>query len=567
MVESLISFRNFSFQYESQAEETLKDINLDIYPGEKVLIAGASGSGKSTLGRCINGLIPHAYPGVVKGNCFVNGKSVVDSSLFELSFDVGTVLQDSDSQFVGLTVAEDIAFSLENDCIAQEEMKRAVANWSQKLKLTELLQHSPQEISGGQKQRVAMAGVLIDESQILLFDEPLASLDPAAEVASMQLIENLAKKQGLTVVIIEHRIEEVLFADIDRLVILQDGKIVANGKPANILKTSKLKTLGLREPLYISAVKKSGISIETCKKIEHPETIEGAGLADKLIEWTAKTNLLQKKGSDTELLRLSNLNFAYENGKRIISNLSLTINQGEIISLVGRNGTGKSTLSNIITGFLEPQSGSMYLREKNLTDLSVKQRASYIGYILQDPNQMISKTTVYDEVASGLELRKVTKEKIEKRVKKILQICGLYEMRNWPITALSFGQKKRVTIAAILVLEPEIIILDEPTAGQDLKHYTEIMTFLEELQKKRQLTIILITHDMHLMLEYTNRTIVLDGGKIIKDDVPARVLTDENILQRASLAKTSLYTLAERFNVPSATDFVAKFIQAERQER
>lgn len=567
MVEPLISFRDFSFKYDSQAEDTLKDINLDIYPGEKVLIAGASGSGKSTLGRVINCLIPHAFPGVIKGSCIVNGKDVATSSLFDLSFDVGTVLQDPDSQFVGLTVAEDMAFSLENDKIPQSQMKEAVAKWANTLSLNDLLKSSPQEISGGQKQRVAMAGVLIDDSKILLFDEPLASLDPAAGLKSMELIDDLASKQNLTVIIIEHRIEEVLHADIDRLIVLRDGKIVADDTPTAILVTEKISQLGLREPLYLGALRHIGVSITDCQDIQHVETIKSPVIDEKLKQWTKNVELSKSVKESTDLLILKNIGFSYDNGKQVINNLNLTIHRGEMVSLVGRNGTGKSTLSNLITGFLTPTTGEMLFENEDMSRLSVKERASKIGYILQDPNQMISKTTVFEEVSSGLVLRAVKNDTIQESVYDILKVCGLYEMRNWPISALSFGQKKRVTIAAILVLNPEMLILDEPTAGQDYEHYTEIMSFLEGLLKQRELTIVLITHDMHLMLEYTTRTIVLGEGHIIMDDEPAAVLTNDDILKRASLAKTSLYTLADRFGLPSADDFVAKFIESERRSR
>jgi energy-coupling factor transport system ATP-binding protein len=567
MVEPIIKFQNFNFQYNSQAEPTLKKIDLEIYPGEKVLIAGESGSGKSTLGRCINGLIPEAFPGQITGTCLINGHQLKDSSIFELSFDVGTVLQDPDSQFVGLTVIEDLAFSLENDCLSQEKMVAATQKWADKLQLQELLQNSPQEISGGQKQRVAMAGVLIDESKILLFDEPLANLDPAAGRATMQLLDHLAAQQDLTVIIIEHRIEEVLQAQIDRLILMQDGQIIANDSPQSLLATDLLPKLGLREPLYLSAIRHCKISLQSCQSLLDSQQITAPNLATALKNWDTATILNPTVPQKKPLLSVKNLFFGYQPNQPVIKDLSFTIYQGEMVSLVGKNGTGKSTLSNLITGFLQPQAGQLQFGTTDLSSLSVKQRAEMIGYILQDPNQMISQTQIFDEVASGLRLRQIPETQIKEKVYQVLKICGLYKMRNWPISALSFGQKKRVTIAAILVLAPRLLILDEPTAGQDLKHYTEIMTFLEKLQHEKNLTIILITHDMHLMLEYTQRTLVLSQGTLLADAAPAKILTDSHIIDEASLARTSLYDLAERFDLPSANEFIAKFIQTERQGR
>ncbi|KRL55076.1 ABC transporter ATP-binding protein [Furfurilactobacillus rossiae] len=567
MVEPIISFKDFGFQYDSQSEPTLKHINLDIFPGEKVLLAGPSGSGKSTLGRCINGLIPQSYPGEITGSATVAGHDIKDSSIFELSFSVGTVLQDPDSQFVGLSVKEDIAFSLENDERSQTEMRAATKKWAERLDLKPLLDHSPQGISGGQKQRVAMAGVLIDESNILLFDEPLASLDPASGKASIELIDHLARQQNLTVVIIEHRLEDVLQRPIDRLVVLKDGEIVGNDKPSAILKDSLMQQLGLREPLYLSALQLAGVKLADCENIDSVETVAGDNIESALQRWTAGVTLQEPALPTDPLLTLKNLNFSYNRNQPVIDGLNLTINRGDMLSLVGRNGTGKSTLSNLITGFLKLDGGAMKLEGQDLMQLSVKERADHIGYILQDPNQMISKAMIFDEVAAGLRLRGLTDEEVEHQVNGTLKVCGLYEFRHWPISALSFGQKKRVTIAAILVLNPEMIILDEPTAGQDLRHYTEMMNFLEKLNREQRVTIMLITHDMHLMLEYTQRAVVLADGGVLMDARPADVLTNEAVIEKAALAKTSLFTLAERYHLPSALDFVAKFVQTEREVR
>ncbi len=562
----IISFKDFSFQYNSQTEPTLRHVNLEIYPGEKVLIAGPSGSGKSTLGRCLNGLIPQSYTGTISGQATVAGQDITQSSIFALSQHVGTVLQDPDSQFVGLTVVEDMAFSLENDQQSQSEMRTATNQWADTLALQDLLTHRPQELSGGQKQRVAMAGVLIDNSKILLFDEPLASLDPASGKASMALIDQLTHTQELTVVIIEHRIEDVLQQPIDRLIIMQDGAIVANDRPETILRQSLMTQLGLREPLYLSALKLAGVDLTTCQHLDNLQALQVPNLKPTLQAWTAGVQLNPPVVHDQPLLTIDHLSFGYEPTKPIINDISVTLHRGEMISLVGQNGTGKSTLSNLITGFLTPQAGKMVFNGRSLADQSVKERADQIGYILQDPNQMISKTMIYDEVATGLQLRGVPDDEVERRVLAVLKVCGLYEFRHWPISALSFGQKKRVTIAAILVLEPAMLILDEPTAGQDLKHYTEMMTFLTTINRDQQMTIMLITHDMHLMLEYTDRTIVLDHGKILMDAQPADVLTNTAIIQQASLAETSLYTMAAA-NELDPTEFVAKFVQAEREGR
>lgn len=566
MVEPIIEFKNLTFQYRTQAEPTLHDIDLKIMPGEKVLIAGASGSGKSTLSRLINGLIPESYPGKITGTAIVNGHAITDGSIFARSFDVGTVLQDPDEQFVALTVGEDLAFALENDEVAHAEMLSSVNHWAQQLNVVDLLAQAPHAISGGQKQRVAMGGVLIDESPILLFDEPLASLDPAAGKAAIEMIDELAKTNQLTTIIIEHRIEDVLHRSIDRLVVMENGRIVANDTPANILRAGKLPSLGLREPLYLAALAHAGVDFDTLTGIESVQTVDGSAVQAELQAWLTSQPAPAKPVPAKPLLQIEDLAFKYPHGKQIFTDLNVTINAGELISIVGKNGSGKSTLSNLITGFLQPSAGHLHLHGQDLAELSIKERADRIGYVLQNPNQMISKNTIYEEVALGLELRGVAAAEITTRVAAVLRLTDLYAMRNWPISALSFGQKKRVTIAAILVLEPKVLILDEPTAGQDLTHYTAMMEFLADLRAEQGLTIIIITHDMHLMLEYADRTLVISDGALLLDAAPSKVLNDVPVVQAASLALTSLYYLAQRFELGNPEVITAQVIAAEQAQ-
>lgn len=548
MIKPVIKFDNVTFQYESQAEPTLQNINLTINQGEKVLIVGPSGSGKTTLGNLINGLIPHAFKGELIGKVTVAGLDITSTNLSELSTHVGTVLQDPDTQFVALTAAEDIAFALENDAIDQITMHEKVKQWAQKLDISEQLMQNPQTLSGGQKQRNAMAGVLVDEGEILLFDEPLAALDPAAGQQSMKLIETLHQQLQMTVVIIEHRIEDVLTQTVDRMIVMNEGKIIADDTPNNILKTSLLKEIGLREPLYIEALKAAAVDLANVKHLSQVKKVDVQGLDSTLHNWQKQSDLIREEVKQPGLT-LTGIDFKYPSGPQIFTDFNLTINRGEMLAVVGKNGVGKTTLSQLITGFVLPNKGEINLEGIDLLKKSVKERADKIGYVMQNPNHMLSKVMIWDEVALGLVLRGLPQSKINTLVEQALKVCGLYEFRNWPISALSFGQKKRVTIASILVLQPKIIILDEPTAGQDWYHYTEMMQFLKTLNQTTGITLIFITHDMHLMLEYATRTVVLGSTGILADGIPAEVLANEKVVQQASLAQTSLYTLAKRFDL------------------
>ena len=563
----IISFRNFSFQYRAQKRPTLTDINLEIYPGERVLIAGPSGSGKSTLAGCINGLNPFSNPGACTGTLTVDGVDAPHSSIFELSAHVGTVLQDPDGQFIGLTVGEDIAFALENSCTPQDEMHAITRHAAELVGIENHLGYAPHELSGGQKQRVSLAGVMVDQVKILLFDEPLANLDPATGKQAIELIDEIQKKTDTTVLIIEHRLEDVLWRNVDRIVLVNGGTILADLRPDELLSGSLLAENGIREPLYVTALRYAGVDITPDK---HPAHVDSLVLDDtdtqKLRDWFTARPRPAAQPEREPLLEVKGLSFDYQKGQQTLRDVSFSIGKGEMVSIVGRNGAGKSTLSKLICGFETPDAGEIFLNGRSLAEENIRRRAQHIGYVMQNPNQMISKTMIYEEVALGLQRSGLTEEQIREKVEATLKVCGLYPFRNWPISALSFGQKKRVTIASVLVLDPELILLDEPTAGQDFRHYTDIMEFLRGLNA-RGVTVVMITHDMHLMLEYTRRALVFCDGRLIADRTAAAVLCDPALVEQAALKETSLYTLANRCGIAPAQEFVERFIEQDREVR
>ncbi len=566
MENDILEFKDMGFQYRAQAKPTLYNIDFKVKRGEKILIAGPSGCGKSTVASLINGLIPFSYKGQISGSVLVGNKETRDMSLFEISRVVGTVLQDSDAQFVGMTVAEDMAFALENDSVPQEEMKDRVVKIADTLGLKDVLRHAPTELSGGQKQRVSVGGVMIGDVSLFLFDEPLANLDPKTGKQTIELIDELHQKTGAAVIIIEHRIEDVLQRYVDRVVLMNEGHIISDSTPDELLSSKQLIECGVREPLYLTALKYAGVSISPQM---NPSDISSLLLSDaekdKVRSFYVQNNNTKKEAPSQDLLTVKNLSFTYEKfSKKTLRNISVDIKKGEMVAIVGTNGAGKSTFSKVICGMEKEDEGEIIFDGIDFKTLSIKERAQHVGYVMQDPNQMISKVMIYDEVALGLRLRGFSEEEVKTKVEEALKICGLYKMRNWPISALSYGQKKRVTICSILVLEPEMLILDEPTAGQDYRNYTSIMEFLRKLNE-RGITIVMITHDMHLMLEYADRSIVFSDGEIIADKSCAQVLTDKAIVDRASLKETSLYTLAEICGITDGTGFVQNFIDYERE--
>ena len=567
MAEPIIEFKDFSFQYNAQTEPTLRNINLKIHKGEKVLIAGPSGCGKSTMINCMNGLIPFSYKGEMTGSVTVGGKETKKQSIVDISGVVGTVLQDSDAQFIGLTVREDIAFVLENERVCKDEMVERVKKAAGLVGIDSHLGYSPTELSGGQKQRTALAGVMIDDVDVMLFDEPLANLDPATGKTAMELIDEVAEKTGVAVVIVEHRLEDVLHIDVDRIVLMNEGRIVFDGAPDVLLSSNMLIERGIREPLYVTALKYAGVSITEEKK---PHNIRSLVLSDedvgKVKNWYISSAKPSVKPEREPVLSLRGVTFAYDDNPPTLKGVDLDVRRGELLALVGRNGAGKSTLAKVMCRFEKISDGTMKIGEDDLSSYSIKECADRVGYVMQNPNKMISKTMIFDEVALGLRLRGVDEETIKKKVWDTLRVCGLYEFRNWPIAALSYGQKKRVTIASILALDPDVLILDEPTAGQDFRHYTDIMEFLRALNDTG-MTIMMITHDMHLMLEYAERSVVFCDGAVIADKTSAEVLTDPDVIRRASLKETSLYNLALMCGIEDPSAFVQHFIDYDRKAR
>ncbi len=568
MAEPIISFKDYGFQYLAQASPTLYHINLDIYPGEKVLIAGASGSGKSTVGSCINGLIPYAYPGESTGSLLVGGKAPAEESIFDLSQIVGTVLQDTDGQFIGLTVGEDIAFALENDCVPQDDMRETVKEVAKLVDIDHHLEYAPHELSGGQKQRVSLAGVMVEKVQALLFDEPLANLDPAAGRATIELIDRIQERTGAAVIIIEHRLEDVLWRRMDRIVLMDEGRIVADMPTKDFLTGKMLLEHGIREPLYLTALRYAGVPIT--KEIE-PQHVGSLRLSqaqkESVLSWyRASGGYAKEEKENPVLLSVENLTFGYTPERTNLKDVSFSVREGEMVSIVGKNGAGKSTLAKLICGFEKPTAGRICLSGRDISKDTIKERAQRIGYVMQNPNQMISKPLIWDEVEMALLAGNMSAGERKERVEETLKICGLYPFRKWPVSALSFGQKKRVTIAGILVQRPQMIILDEPTAGQDYHHYTEIMEFLKELNAQG-FTIVMITHDMHLMLEYTPRAIVFSEGELLADTTAAHVLNDPELVERANLKETSLYTLSMACGIENPQEFTERFIAYEEAHR
>lgn len=608
--EPLIELSGYCFTYRAQTEPTLREIDLVIRRGEKVAIVGPSGCGKSTLVSAINGLVPHRYAGSSTGSIRVGGQDPAQVPLVETARRVGTVLQDSDSQFVGLTVAEDIAFSLENQQVPHAQMPQRVRAAARAAGIEGRLADSPHELSGGQKQRVAIAGVLVDDVEVLLFDEPLANLDPASGRAAVELIDELHAEHGKTVVIVEHRIEDVLHRGVDRIVLMDAGRIVIDADPDAVLASGLLEAHGVRPPLHVVALGLAGVPVRAEQRPRDVGTMrldpaqveamrawaeaeaETASEPTSAVSPSAPVGLADRPAPDRPApdgpapdrpapapvpVRVSGPALELEDvacelrssptrSARILDSISARVGRGEMVGVLGSNGAGKSTLARVICGFESASGGAVRIGGADAAGWSLAERGRRVGFVLQEPGQMLSRPLISEEIALGLRARGLGQEEITQRTARVLEVCGLRPFRSWPVSALSHGQKKRVSIACVLALEPDVLILDEPTAGQDFAHYSEIMDFLERVNALGT-TVLLITHDMHLALEHTRRVLVMSGGRLIADDDPAAVLTDPQLAARADLVTTGLFTLAQRCGIADPRALVRRFVAVDRAAR
>ena len=553
----VVEFRNFTFKYENLQEPTLKDINLSIKQGEKVLIAGRSGSGKSTLAHCINGLIPFTYKGHFDGSLTVAGKHPYEKDIHTACENVGTILQDQDGQFVGLTVGEDVAFSAENNCVPVDIMHKDVEVALREVSMLDMIEETPANLSGGQKQKVSIAGILISNAPILLFDEPLANLDPASGKKAMETINAIHASGDRTIIVIEHRIEDVLEHSFDRIVVVDEGRIVADGHPDTVLAAGILSVHGLREPLYIEMLRLSGVKLQEKDQISDlnsclPYKENVVGIFNREQPCLVSERLEKVLSFENIYCRY------YQDAPYILQDVSFCLSKGEILAVVGNNGAGKSTLARTLSGTIRPQSGRIVYHGDEINSWSPRRRGACIGHVMQNPNLMITRSTVWEEAAFGPENFGYAQDEIKERTASALETCGLYKYRNWPVSSLSYGQKKRVTIASVLSMRPDVVILDEPTAGQDHKSYREFMDYVDKISQNGT-AIIMITHDMHLALEYAHRALVLSGGRIIADDSVYNILADESIMVQANLKKTSLYRLAQLYGIAEVGSFISFF--------
>jgi energy-coupling factor transport system ATP-binding protein len=513
--------QDLSFRYRSRPEFALHEISFDLKPGEILLVAGASGSGKTTLARCINGLIPRSYKGQRSGNVLLHGKEVSKLDLVQVSQVVGTLLQDPERQIVASNVLGEIAFGPENLGLPREEINERIDEALQRLKLEHLRHRDTFALSGGEKQKVALAGVLAMRPSILLLDEPLASLDPASAYEALGIFRHLAD-EGTSILLVEHRVEDALQLNPDRLLYITSGQIGYLGPVVNLPPEIDHREVKLPASWVIKRVRQIGVTAESPPPPK--PVVDGQ-----------------------PLVSFENVSFAYGDGPRVLYDINLEIRRGDLIAILGPNGAGKSTLVKHTIGLLKPRQGRVLINGIDTRQTSVAQVARTVGYVFQSPTHMLFAPTVTEELEFGPSNLGFSKDEIDQNIREALITTNLTGMEDYPPLGLSFGQQKRTTIAAVLAMRSRILIMDEPTSGQDFANYTRFMNSLclagtggQSLLTANFDATLFITHDIDLAVTYANRVIVVGEGRIVADGPPPEVLCDINLLERFRLRTTSL---------------------------
>ena len=514
MEQAALSIENLSFKYSSRSEMALENINLQIQPRQIMLLAGASGSGKTTLMRCINGLIPRTYRGMGRGEISVFGRSVREMNMAELSQIVGTLLQDPERQIVASYVVNEVAFGLENLGLPREEILRRVDETLSYLKISNLRDRETFQLSGGEKQKVALASVLAMRPRILLLDEPLASLDPASAHEALQIFRLLAD-DGIAILLVEHRVEDALSINPEQVAYMDEGQLVYSGSAEGLMQVVDYRRIKLPAPVVLERARNSPL----------PEIHSAL-----------------PRHEETPLIQFEQVHFRYSaETPEVLHDLNFAIHPGDVIAILGHNGAGKTTLVKHALGLLKPTQGRVLLEGRDTRGTTVAQAAHTVGYVFQSPSQMLFAPTVEEELSFGPRNLNHPPEQIKKDVAWAIQTVNLASELKMPPLALSFGQQKRISIAAVLAMRSRILIMDEPTAGQDYWNYQAFMDSI--LQMPGFDSILFITHDLDLALIYANRILLVDQGRIMADGSPQEVLSDEDMLRRSRILPTSLLRL------------------------
>jgi energy-coupling factor transporter ATP-binding protein EcfA2 len=547
MTEPIVRVSDLAYCYQGEEERVLDAVDLQVHPGEFVLVIGPSGCGKSTLALCLNGIIPTVLGGRIKGRVYVEGIDTRESTVFELGTKIGIVFQDPDAQLCNLYVEEEVAFGPANLMMDKDEVLRRVESALRDVGERGIRHKLIYEISGGQKQRVAIASVLAMEPKILLFDEPTANLDPLGAVQIFDLMKRINQEMGITIIVIEHNVDSVM-CHADRLILMEQGTIRYNGPPRELMQEKGhfiLDDLGLRIPQVCELglmMEKKGILLKPFP-LTVQEAAEAISQQGNRLEFLPRPSAIPRPNKSEPVIETCGLNFVYPDDTHAVKDVSLKMDRGDVVSIIGKNGSGKTTLTSLFVGLNKPTSGKGTVCGLDLGTASIRELTSKVGYVFQYPEHQFVEDTVYKEVAFSLKAQKRPEEEVDTRVCQVLELLGLEQERDKHPLRLSMGQKRRLSVATMLILNTDVLILDEPTTGQDRKNIDNIMQIMMD-SNKLGTTIILITHDMNLVAKYSNRILVMDEGEVVFYGSKSDFFRDFFTIRSSTLVLPEIYELA-----------------------
>ncbi|MBS7630672.1 ATP-binding cassette domain-containing protein [Candidatus Bathyarchaeota archaeon] len=538
----IVEVRDLWYRYPGISEPALKGLNLEIEEGEFILLTGPSGCGKTTFCRCLNGLIPHFYNGDLRGEVTINGLSIRENPINRLATNVGLIFQNPDNQIFALTVEKDVAFGLENLGVEKNEMLKHI-DWAlDRTGLQEMRQRATYELSGGQKQRLAVASILAMKPKIIVLDEPTSFLDPMGAEKIFNVLLALNKEDKITIILIEHRID-LAARYVNRVILFNDGRIIDDGPPEKVFSAEESRLAGVGIPKIIQLgkrLRRMGVNLEDLPldALTFTEKLKEKLVNKKislLVETNTKVNRIMEDSGNRPIIKVCDISYSYPNGVEAIKNISLNISKGEFIAIMGENGAGKTTLVKHFNGLLRPQTGKIFIDGIDSATMSVAALARKVGLVFQNPDDQLFSENVEEEIQFALKNFGFSREIIEKRVNWALNLLDIERYRKSSPFVLSGGERKRVALASVLAWDPDVLVLDEPTIGQDYAQKERLRHFLLQLRSQGKTTVI-VTHDVEFVVDSKPRILLMSQGHIIADGPTELVMTDFEMLEKASVS-------------------------------
>ncbi len=550
-MESTVKMKNVSYSYPNSEEQTLKHIDLEAPKSKFTVIMGKTGAGKTTSLLCLNGIIPQLKEGELKGDIEVAGLNTSKYRIQTLSKYVGIVMQDTATQVFGSTVEEDVAFGPRNYLVPREEIYQRIEKSLHRVRLDGYEKRQTSQLSGGEKQRLAIAGILAMQPDIIVLDEPTSELDPMGREEIYTTITDLNNEQDTSIIVVEHSSQEVC-EKADKLIVINDGETVWAGNPKDFFRDAKLVSDNGIKPIPVCKIGWKLYEQGLIEKSQIPFNEDEAYrlicnlIKDKEFVCDHKPSQVPYPYENNEnIISIRDLSHVYENGKKALNDIHLDIKEGEFVAIIGQNGAGKTTLAKHLNQILKPTTGSVSISGEDIKDKTPTELTKVIGYVFQNPDNQIFSNTIYKELEYGLKNIGLNEEECKKRIDQALELTGLTGKEEEHPFSLGKGERQMIAVASILAMQSKVLVIDEPTTGQDWAGINRMMSLVDTLHKNGT-TIVMITHDMDIVAKYATRTIAMKNGSVVLDGQTREVFANEQVLKDTYVTPPQCVLLSQR---------------------